>query len=89
MPNSRQAQKRMRQDEKRRLTNKGKASAMKTAIRRLEAAVAAGDATAVNDAVKLAYKKIDKAAKGNVIHKNTAARRKSLVKRKAAAVAAK
>ena len=89
MPNSRQALKRMRQDEKRRLTNKGKASAMKTAIRRLEAAVAAGDATAVNDAVKLAYKKIDKAAKGNVIHKNTAARRKSLVKRKAAAVAAK
>lgn len=87
MPNSRQAKKRMRQDAKRRLLNKGKASAMKTAIRRVDEAVSAGDGAALEAAVNLAYKKIDKAAKTNVIHKNTAARRKSLVKRKAAAAA--
>lgn len=88
MPNSRQASKRMRQDEKRRLTNRGKASAMKTAIRRVDEAVAGGDSAVITEAVNHAYKKIDKAAKTNVIHRNTAARRKSLVKRKAAAVKA-
>lgn len=85
MPNSRQAQKRMRQDEKRRLLNKSKASAMKTAIRKVEEAAAEGDEQAIKGAVNHAYKRIDKASKANVIHKNTANRRKALVMRKAAA----
>jgi small subunit ribosomal protein S20 len=85
MPNSRQAKKRMRQDSKRRDNNRSKASAMKTAIRRVDEAVAEGDAAAVEVAVKVAYKRIDKASKANVIHDNTAARRKALVTRKATA----
>ena len=84
MPNSRQAKKRNRQDEKRRLNNRSKASAMKTAIRRVETAVEEGNKDALAEAVNVAFKRIDKAAKGNVIHANTAARRKSLVSRKAA-----
>jgi len=86
MPNSRQASKRMRQDDKRRSTNRSKASAMKTAIRRVDEAVANGaDAPALAAVVSQAYKRIDKAAQTNVIHANTAARRKALVTRKVAA----
>ena len=84
MPNSRQAKKRMRQDDKRRLLNRSKASAMKTAIRRVKEAAEAGDQAALAQAVQTAYKRIDKAAKTNVIHANTASRRKSLLARTAA-----
>jgi len=87
MPNSRQAQKRVRQDDKRRLLNRSKASAMKTAMRKVRDAAEAGDATELKAAVSHAYKRIDKAAKVNVIHKNTAARRKALVARQAAKAA--
>lgn len=83
MPHSRSAKKRMRQNETARDRNRSKASAMKTAIRRVDEAVAAGDGEAVKTAVTNAYKRIDKAAKENVIHANTAARRKALVQRKA------
>jgi small subunit ribosomal protein S20 len=83
MPNSRQAKKRMRQDDKRRMNNRSKASAMKTAMRRVKDAAEAGDAAKLEEAVSLAYKRIDKAAKASVIHANTAARRKSLVARTA------
>ena len=83
MPNSRQAQKRVRQDEKKRLNNRSKSSAMKTAMRRVTEVAAEGDAGKLDEALALAYKRIDKAAKANIIHKNTAARRKSLVARSA------
>lgn len=79
MPTSRSAKKRQRQDAKRRILNRAKASAMKTAIRRVREAVAEGDKVKVEAAVRLAYSRIDKAAKTNVIHANTAARRKALV----------
>ena len=83
MPSSRSAKKDVRQIEKRRLRNKARSSSMKTAIRKLDVAIEDGDATAVKAAVSEAYKRIDKAAKTNVIHANTAARRKSMVTRKA------
>jgi small subunit ribosomal protein S20 len=88
MPQSRSAKKDVRQIEKRRLRNKARSSAMKTAMRRLDTVVAEGDAEAVKAAVSEAYKRIDKAAKTNIIHANTAARRKSMVTRKAAAAKA-
>ena len=81
MPNSRQAKKRMRQDDKRRLLNRAKSSAMKTAMRRVEQAVEGGDEAAIKAALRLAYKRIDKAAKANVIHANTASRRKARISR--------
>jgi small subunit ribosomal protein S20 len=86
MAHSRSAKKDVRQNETRRMRNKARASAMKTAIRRLDKAIEGGDPAAVKTAVIEACKRIDKAAKTNVIHANTAARRKSLVTRKAAKV---
>ncbi len=57
---------------------------MRTAMRRLEEAVESGDRAAVEESVQTAYRRIDKAAKSNIIHANTAARRKSKVAKMAA-----
>jgi small subunit ribosomal protein S20 len=84
MTHSLSAAKRVRQNRKRNLANRQRASAVKTAVRRVEKAVASGDGEAVRQAVSSAYQSIDKAAKTHVIHANTAARRKALVARKAA-----
>ncbi len=85
MTSSLQAAKRVRQNEKRRLRNRAKSSAMKSSMKRVEGAIAAGDAAAVKLALDEAYSRIDKAARNKVIHPNTAARRKALIARHAAA----
>lgn len=88
MPNNESRKKRLRQDEGRRLANRKRKSAVKTAFRKLDAAVESGDDAAVQEAVSNAFKRIDKAAKANTLHANTAARRKALVMRKASAAKA-
>ena len=91
MPNSKSAKKRVRQDAKKRLLNRTKSSAVRTAMRRVQEAASAAGAgeegadKALEAAVSHAYKRIDKAAKANILHANTAARRKALVARQAAA----
>lgn len=85
MAHSNQARKRIRQNEKARLRNKSRSSEMRTMIKRLEAAVAAGDKATAAALLPGVCKKIDKAAKTNVLHKNTAARRKSKMARLIAA----
>jgi small subunit ribosomal protein S20 len=66
-------------NEKARVANKAVRSELKT---RTKAAVAAAGSEGATDALKLAVKKLDKAATKGVIHKNAAARRKSrLMKR--------
>lgn len=74
MPNSKQSIKRMKTDEKRRAMNKTLATSMKTAVKKV---MSAEDAAAAAAALPIAMKKIDKAAKANVIHDNTAARKKA------------
>lgn len=84
MPNSKQAKKRLKQDEKRRLHNKAMKSSMRTAMKRVLQASTPEEASA---AVPLAMKSIDKAAKRHVIHANAAARYKSRMSRAALAAA--
>ncbi len=74
MPNSKQSIKRMKTDEKRRMLNKTLATQMKTAVKKV---VSSEDAATAAAALPIAMKKIDKAAKANVIHDNTAARKKA------------
>jgi small subunit ribosomal protein S20 len=81
MATSKQSQKRIRTSEKARIANKGVRGAMKTAAKRVSAATSAGDA---KTALAEAMKRVDKAAKSGVIHKNTAARKKSQLARAAA-----
>jgi len=82
MAHSKQAQKRNRNNEKARAANKGKRGAMRTAEKRVRKAAGSEDAKA---ALPQAAKKIDKAAKAGVLHKNAAARRKSRLAKAAAA----
>ncbi len=57
--------------------NKANKSAMKTAIKKFEAAVVAGDRTAAEAAYKVAVKAVDQASLKGLLHKNNAARKKS------------
>ena len=57
--------------------NKAEKSALKTAVKKFEAAVAEGNADAAKAAYVLAVKKVDQAVVKGILHKNTAARKKS------------
>ena len=82
MANSKSAQKRIRIIEKKTAINKVRRSKMKTAIRRFEEAVAAGDVTLAQEKLNNAKKVIDKTAAKGTIHKNNAARKKSKLEKK-------
>jgi small subunit ribosomal protein S20 len=68
--------------------NKAVKSELKTAIRSAREAVAAGDATKAQAALKLASKKLDKATSKGVIHANQAANRKSAIAKQVAGLGA-
>lgn len=78
MPNTKQAKKRMATDDLRRMRNKVVRSSMRTAVKNVLEAENATDASA---ALSTAFKRVDKAAKANVIHDNAAARKKSQLQR--------
>ena len=79
MANIKSQIKRNKQNEKRRLRNKSVKSSLKTAIRKFDAALEAGDAETATALMRDASKKLDKAASKGVIHKNQAANRKSSI----------
>ena len=57
--------------------NKAEKSALKTSIKKFEAAVAEGNKDEAVSTYKVAVKAVDKAAGKNLIHKNKAANKKS------------
>jgi small subunit ribosomal protein S20 len=71
--------KRNLQNEKRRLRNKSVKSALKTSVRKFNAAAATGDAEQASAILREASRKLDKAVSKGVIHKNQAANRKSAI----------
>ncbi|MEA1902543.1 MAG: 30S ribosomal protein S20 [Actinomycetota bacterium] len=75
MANIKSQKKRNRQNETRRGRNKSVMSDLKTSIKKVEAAAAAGEPT--DELYKDAQKKIDVATQKGVLHANTAARKKS------------
>jgi len=78
--------KRNKQNEAARERNKAVRSALKTAVRRFNEAVEAGNTDDAKTLAGEATKKLDKAASKGVIHKNQAANRKSSIAKKAAAL---
>jgi len=64
-------------NEKARQRNKAVKSSLKTSVKKVDAAVAAGDQAAALEAARIASRELDKAASKGVIHKNQAANRKS------------
>ena len=77
MPNRNSAKKRLRQNIAQRGQNRATKSSMKTQIRKVREAVAAGDVPKAEAEYRLAAKKLDKAGATNIIHPNRAARTKS------------
>ena len=77
MANSPSAKKRARQTERRTAVNRARLSRVRTFIRKVEEAIAAGDRTAANEALRLAEPEIMRAAGKRVVHKNTASRKVS------------
>lgn len=77
MPNIKSAKKRVLVSEKKALENKMFKSAFKTVVKKFEAAVEAGDAKTAQELYATVIKTTDKAAAKGIIHKNTAARKKS------------
>ena len=75
MANIKSAKKRVLVSKTRNERNKSIKSAVKTEIKKVEAAVAANDKEAAAAALLSATSKIDKAASKGVYHKNTASRK--------------
>ena len=87
MPNIKSAIKRTRIIDKKTAENNMIKSAYKTAIKKFEAAVEAGDKTKAEEAFKLAVKKVDQACTKGVLKANTASRKKSSLAKKLNTVA--
>ena len=83
MANIRSQIKRNRQTIKRQARNKAVRSELRTRTKRANAAIAEG-AEHSEESIRLAIKRIDKAASKGVIHKNQAANRKSRLMTRAA-----
>lgn len=77
MPNTKAATKALRVSEKKRSRNRRYLELLKEATKKFQAAVTASDKTAATQALSSVYSRIDTLEKKNVLHKNTAARKKS------------
>lgn len=76
MPNIKSAKKRVKVTEVKNARNKALKSNLKTLIKNADAAIAANSGNKDTE-VKLAIKRIDQACAKGLLHKNTAARKKS------------
>jgi small subunit ribosomal protein S20 len=85
MANTKQARKRAEQSLQRNAHNTAQRSRLRSAIKNVRKAVAAGNKTAAMEALKQSASVIDRIADKKIVHKNTASRNKS---RLAAAVKA-
>jgi small subunit ribosomal protein S20 len=88
MPNIKSAIKRVKVIEKARLRNASQKSALRTALKAVNAAVEGTDAAKAATALVNATKKLDKAVTKGLIHKNEASRRKSRLAKKVNALQA-
>ena len=79
MANIKSAKKRILVNQKKAARNKSIKSAVKTSIKNVEAAVAAGDKEAAEKALLKATSTIDKAETKGVYHKNNASRKVSRI----------
>ena len=81
MANIKSAVKRIRQSEKRRVRNAAVRSTMRTSVKSTRTAIDGGQADQARESLLRTIQVLDKAATKGVIHKNTAARRKSRLTR--------
>lgn len=82
MPNIKSAKKRVLVSKAENERNKANKTLLKTNVKKFEAAAASGDKEAAAAAAKVAIATIDKSARKGILHKNTAARKKSSIAEK-------
>ena len=86
MANSAQARKRARQAESRRMLNASQRSMYRTYLKKVDAAIEAGDKQAASIALAVAMPIVDKMVSKGIIHRNKAARHKSRLNAKVKAL---
>ena len=89
MPNIKSAKKRLKQSIVQRQRNRSDKKAIHTECKKVIAAVQAGDVAQTETEFRSATRLIDKSAAKKVIHRNTAARRKSRLSAKVKSLKAK
>lgn len=77
MANTPQSQKRARQAERRTEVNKARRSRIRTFLRKVEEAIATGNAETATEALRAAQPELMRGVTKGVVHKNTAARKMS------------
>ena len=76
MPNHKSAEKRVRQNERRRVINRSNRSRLRTAVKELRSALEK-DGKGASDLLPTTISELDKAVQKGVLHRNAAARHKS------------
>jgi small subunit ribosomal protein S20 len=77
MANTEQSKKRVRQTERRTEVNKARRSRIRTFLRKVEEALAAGNGEAAKTALLAAQPELDRGVSKGIMHKNTVARKLS------------
>jgi small subunit ribosomal protein S20 len=81
MPHTKSAEKRLRQNEKRRLHNRGVKRQIKKQVKKFLDVAQTGSGEQLAQEYQLAAKKLDKAAAKRIVHPNLAARKKAQLAR--------
>ena len=89
MANIKSAMKRIRTNEKRRVRNAAVRSAVRGSIKTARTAIESGQANQARETLQRTIQTLDKAVTKGVIHKNTAARKKSRLTRQLNALASR
>ena len=87
MPQSVSAKKSLRQNQRRRLRNRSRRSFLRTQLKKCEAALAGSDVGAATVELTKTTGALDRAAGQKLIHRNTAARKKSRLAKRLNAMA--
>ena len=89
MPNHKSAEKRVRQNDHRRVVNRSNRTKLRTSVKNLRSALKGSDAAKVGALLPKTVSEIDKAVQKGVLHRNAAARHKSSLTVRATQAAAK
>lgn len=87
MANSPQARKRIRQADRRTVINTARRSRIRTYLRKVEEAIASGDASAAKEALRVAQPEIMRGWVKGILHKNMASRKISRLNHRIKALA--
>jgi small subunit ribosomal protein S20 len=77
MPNHKSADKRVRQNERRREINRANRARVRTSIKKLRSSLTGGNARDIKATLPQTISELDKAVQKGVLHANAAARQKS------------